>query len=333
MTTLVFTVPAADRVTLRLMTVAPSMSLPEWTVLAILSQQPAHGFAIAQLTAPRGELGRIWHIPKGVVYRAIGRLQEAGLITPDGTEPGLGPQRTVYTAVPAGRRAAREWLETPARHVRDIRSQLLLKLALLDRAGADPVGLLRRQRAALEPIARAIEAGHAPPDGFDATHPLGRGWRPGTPATSAPLAPPDGYDQIMPDAAADPLHLIRSFASTVSADPDADLLHTREGAASWLHSARILPAETGLSNSEHAALLRLRASIIDVLAAHAEGREDGAAAARLTRALADGRLVLTAGPAGTVRLASAARASYPSVVATFAIAIAEAAAAGTWPGV
>ena len=146
-----------------------SMSLPEWTVLAILSQRQAHGFAISQLTAPGGELGRIWHIPKGVVYRAIGRLQEAGLITPDCTEPGLGPQRTVYTAAPAGKQAAQEWLGTPVRHVRDIRSQLLLKLALLDRAGADPASLLRRQRAALEPIARAIEAGQAPPEGFDAT--------------------------------------------------------------------------------------------------------------------------------------------------------------------
>jgi hypothetical protein len=136
----------------------------------------------------------------------------------------------------------------------------------------------------------------------------------------------------MPDAAADPLHLIRSFASTVSADPDADLLHNRDDAAAWLHTAGILPAENGLSNSEHAALLRLRTSIIDVLAAHSRGRDDGDADARLTRALADGRLVLTAGPAGTVRLASAARSSYPSVVAMFAIAIAEAAAAGTWPG-
>jgi hypothetical protein len=137
----------------------------------------------------------------------------------------------------------------------------------------------------------------------------------------------------MPDAAADPLHLIRSFASTVSADPDSDLLRNREDAAGWLHTAGILPAENGLSNGEHAALLRLRAAIIDVLAAHAGGRADGDADARLTRALADGRLVLTAGPGGAVRLASAARSSYPSVVAAFAIAISEAAAAGTWPGV
>ena len=57
-----------------LMNARPSLSLPEWTVLTVLSQQPAHGFAVAQLTAPDGELGRIWQIPRPVIYRAIGRL-------------------------------------------------------------------------------------------------------------------------------------------------------------------------------------------------------------------------------------------------------------------
>ncbi len=76
------------------------MSLPEWLVLTILTQQAAHGFALAQLTAPDGELGRVWQIPKAVIYRAIGRLLDADLIQAESTEMGLGPQRTVYTATP-----------------------------------------------------------------------------------------------------------------------------------------------------------------------------------------------------------------------------------------
>ena len=127
-----------------------------------------------------------------------------------------------------------------------------------------------------------------------------------------------------------PLRLVLSFANTLSADPDVDHLRTREEAAAWLHTTALLPAEAGLTNSEHAALLRLRQSIRDVMAAHTGGREDAEAAARLTKALADGRLVLTVDPASAVRLASAARASYPNIVAAFAVAIAESAASGTW---
>jgi len=151
------------------MTAEPPMSLPEWLVLAILSQQPMHGFALAQLTAASGELGRVWQIPKAVIYRAIGRLLDARLIAPESTEQGLGPQRTIYAATPEGSAAARRWLHTPVAHVRDIRSHLLLKLALLDRAGEDPAGLLREQRAVLEPIARAIEARRAERSGFEST--------------------------------------------------------------------------------------------------------------------------------------------------------------------
>jgi DNA-binding PadR family transcriptional regulator len=145
------------------------MSLPEWLVLAIIGQQPAHGFAVAQRTASGGDLGRIWQVPKAVIYRAIGRLLDAGLIVPEGTEPGLGPQRTVYKVTAAGGAAADRWLHAPVEHVRQIRSELLLKLALLDRAGESPADLLAAQRAVLEPIAQAIEARRAVSTGFDLT--------------------------------------------------------------------------------------------------------------------------------------------------------------------
>jgi PadR family transcriptional regulator AphA len=147
----------------------PVMALPEWLVLALLSQQPAHGFAVAQLTAAHGALGRVWQIPKAVVYRAIGRLLDGGLVVPEGTEPGFGPQRTVYATTEDGQAAVGRWLREPVEHVRDIRSELLLKLALLDRAGEDPAPLLRAQREVLEPLVTALESRRAGSEGFEAT--------------------------------------------------------------------------------------------------------------------------------------------------------------------
>jgi len=147
----------------------PALSLPEWLVLAIISQRPAHGFAVSQLTAARGELGRVWQVPKAVVYRALGRLADSGLLVPQYTEPGLGPQRTVYAAADDGRAAAGRWLLEPVRHVRDIRSELLLKLALVDRAAQDPAPLLQAQRAVLVPLIAALDARRDRSEGFDAT--------------------------------------------------------------------------------------------------------------------------------------------------------------------
>jgi DNA-binding PadR family transcriptional regulator len=146
----------------------PGLSLAEWVVLAVICERPTHGFAIAQLTAPTGELGRIWQIPRPIVYRAIGRLEEADLIAAGAVETGRGPQRTIYRVTRRGTQAAERWLDTPVEHVREVRSHLLLKLALLDRAGRDATDLLRRQRSLLAPIATAVAKDRPEQSGFDA---------------------------------------------------------------------------------------------------------------------------------------------------------------------
>ena len=47
-------------------------------------------------------------------------------------------------------------MRTPVRHGRDVRSELLIKLALLERAGADPWDLLSEQRHQFSPLAAAL---------------------------------------------------------------------------------------------------------------------------------------------------------------------------------
>jgi hypothetical protein len=130
------------------------------------------------------------------------------------------------------------------------------------------------------------------------------------------------------------LSLVQSFAGTPTARPDSgDILATRETAIPWLRAAGLMPADGIITGSEHGALLRLRDAVHDSLAAHAAGTAaDAGLAARLTRALADGRLVVTIAGNGAVQLATAARSVYPSIVAAIAVAIAEADAAGQWMG-
>jgi len=142
-------------------------------------------------------------------------------------------------------------------------------------------------------------------------------------------APPGSADGGHP--APGPLGVVQSLANTLRDGRGGDPLGAREDAAAWLFAAGLLPAGSALSNSDHAALLRLRESLGDFLAARTGGRQDDDAAARLTKALADGRVVVTVESPGTIGLASAARASYSSLVAAVAVAIAESAAAGTWP--
>jgi PadR family transcriptional regulator AphA len=132
-------------------------SLAEHLVLALIAERPIHGFALARLLARDGPVGRVYEIPRPVVYRSISRLIEAGLVEPRGVEHGVGgPQRTVVGITPRGRRELRSWLRRPVGHVRDLRTELLAKLALLERLGSDPGPLLAAQRQVLTHIVDAL---------------------------------------------------------------------------------------------------------------------------------------------------------------------------------
>ena len=140
----------------------PRLSLTEWAVLAVLAESPAHPFAVARLLGRNGELGQLLTVRRPLVYRAAERLASAALCRPDHTEPGAGgPERTVYRATPAGRRALAKWLAEPVSRVRDLRLEFLLKVRLIRRAGRSPLPLVQAQRAALAPRLAALDVGAA----------------------------------------------------------------------------------------------------------------------------------------------------------------------------
>jgi PadR family transcriptional regulator AphA len=146
----------------------PSLSLSEWLVLCLITEKATHGNAIAAQLGHIGPLGQVWHVHKAVVYRSIDRLQQAGLVVTLGEEPSSrGPVRTLVEATATGCAAARAWLTRPVAHTRDIRSELLVKLALLDRAGTSPAALLQAQRTQLQPIADALAGRLGAADGFE----------------------------------------------------------------------------------------------------------------------------------------------------------------------
>lgn len=127
----------------------PGLSLTEWAVLGVLATRPAHGFALSRELQTDSPVGRVWSVPRPLVYRALSRLEEHGLVRPQRTEPGdAGPQRTVYRIERSGRAALDRWMRTPVEHLRDVRTELLLKLVVADRYGVDRRPLVGAQQAA-----------------------------------------------------------------------------------------------------------------------------------------------------------------------------------------
>lgn len=143
---------------------AGGLSLADHVVLTLLTEEPRHGWAVVRELAPDGPVGRVWTLSRPLTYRTLDGLVTRGLARPMATEPGGGARRTIVAATPAGRRRARTWLVTPVPHLRDVRTELLLKLVLAPRLGVDVRSLLRDQERVFRPIIAALERAAAAPD-------------------------------------------------------------------------------------------------------------------------------------------------------------------------
>lgn len=138
--------------------------LPEWACLGILvADGDVHGWSIARRLRPEGDIGRIWQVSRAVTYRSVDALVERGWVEAVGAQSGEGPTRTILGATPSGRGAFARWLDTPVVHLRDLRSELLLKLVFAQRIGHDTAGMLRGQIAVIDTALDRLDA-HTQPD-------------------------------------------------------------------------------------------------------------------------------------------------------------------------
>ena len=140
-------------------TTAEQLLLGEWACLGILYQGPTHGFAIASRLKPDGDIGRVWSLSRPLTYRSLEQLTVRGHVHVVGEERGIaGGNRTILGATRRGRAALRTWLATPVPHLRDLRSELLLKLVIAEQCGIDVSKMLQKQRAHIAAIADALDA-------------------------------------------------------------------------------------------------------------------------------------------------------------------------------
>jgi DNA-binding PadR family transcriptional regulator len=133
--------------------------LGEWACLGVLYTGPAHGFAVAARLKPTGDVGRVWSLSRALTYRSLDQLSIHGYVQPVGVEPGIaGGNRTILSATRSGRAQLRSWLATPVTHLRDLRSELLLKLVIAEICRIDVTAMLDQQRVHVAELSEAIDA-------------------------------------------------------------------------------------------------------------------------------------------------------------------------------
>lgn len=135
----------------------PAPLLGEWACLGVVYDQPAHGWAVAARLRPDGDIGRVWHLSRPLTYRSLDQLGRRRWIRAVGEEPGdAAPNRTLLAATRVGRSRLRAWVATPVPHLRDLRSELLLKLVLADVHGIEHSAMLDEQRSVVDEHVAAL---------------------------------------------------------------------------------------------------------------------------------------------------------------------------------
>jgi DNA-binding PadR family transcriptional regulator len=131
-------------------------------VLAVLAEQPAHGYEIKRGLEERfGSV--IAPVNAGQVYVTLQRLQRDALIADDAVTQTGRPDKRVYRLTDEGRRALEEWLGAASAPNRP-RDELFPQLVFAGTMGlADPAELIARQRAvylrALGDLERVLAGG------------------------------------------------------------------------------------------------------------------------------------------------------------------------------
>ena len=129
------------------------LTLADHVCLALVAEEPKHGWAIVKLLAPDGDVGHVWALSRPLTYRSIARLHDGGFVR----QIDSGRRRDLRVTA-AGRRATDDWLAQPVAHLRDLRTEFLVKTRLIERRGDTTAELARRQLDTLAPVIDALTA-------------------------------------------------------------------------------------------------------------------------------------------------------------------------------
>ena len=125
-------------------------------VLALVVHTPRHGWAIHEQLSPTGDIGHAWTLSRQLVYRAIDTLVEDGLVKRATPKDGGGADKVIISPTATGKRTAMHWLDSPVTHLRDVRTELVLKVMLREKMELPLGSFLEAQHEIFDPLIASI---------------------------------------------------------------------------------------------------------------------------------------------------------------------------------
>ncbi len=128
------------------------ISVLEGACLTLVGNGATHGYEIAQHFRPATKLGVIYTVSRPVVYRALDVLVKKKYLASSKTTGSRGQLKLILKLTKTGDEIRKDWLNQPVQHIREIRTELLVKLVLRDESALSSQRFLSQQRATLHDV-------------------------------------------------------------------------------------------------------------------------------------------------------------------------------------
>lgn len=101
-------------------------------VLALLCERPMHGYELSKTVKNDLGLRAIWRIERSEIYFLLGKLLKQGFIVEvePAEEKGTRPARVIYAPTALGEAALEDWLTSPEKYPRNLRTAMLARIYL-----------------------------------------------------------------------------------------------------------------------------------------------------------------------------------------------------------
>jgi PadR family transcriptional regulator AphA len=120
--------------------------------LALIRSGINHGYPIAQEFAADGEIGVVLTASRPVVYRELALLESHGLLTSRADLGARGQAKKTLKLTAVGNKSLDAWLSEPVQHIRDMRTEFLLKVLMREKLEMPIASFVSDQRAALADV-------------------------------------------------------------------------------------------------------------------------------------------------------------------------------------
>lgn len=127
-----------------------ALSSSGYVLLGLLMERPCHGYELYQAFSDPASLGQVWHLGMSHMYAELKKLEAAGMVKSTIERRDLRPPRKIFALSSTGRSAFNKWMDTPARGVREMRLEFMVRLFFARRAGRKTLSrLIVQQQNAL----------------------------------------------------------------------------------------------------------------------------------------------------------------------------------------